>query len=55
MTELRDTLVSEAVPVPRRARPGFRPRDAVRTRPLLARINAVAVLLAAVDGGEQHG
>ncbi|MEV5717124.1 exopolysaccharide biosynthesis polyprenyl glycosylphosphotransferase [Amycolatopsis mediterranei] len=50
MTELRDTVVTEAVPAQRRVRPGDRPRDAVRARPLLARVNAVAVLLVAVDG-----
>jgi len=50
VTELRDTVVTEAVPAQRRVRPGDRPRDAVRGRPLLARVNAVAVLLVAVDG-----
>jgi exopolysaccharide biosynthesis polyprenyl glycosylphosphotransferase len=49
VTELRDTVVTEAVPAQRRIRPGDRPRAAVRARPLLARINAVAVLLIAVD------
>ncbi|MDQ7807326.1 exopolysaccharide biosynthesis polyprenyl glycosylphosphotransferase [Amycolatopsis sp. A133] len=50
MTELKDTVVAEPVPAQRRVRPGDRPRDAVRSRPLLARVNAVAVLLVAVDG-----
>ncbi|MGW4063173.1 exopolysaccharide biosynthesis polyprenyl glycosylphosphotransferase [Amycolatopsis sp. NPDC004747] len=50
MTELRDTVVTEAVPAQRRVRPGDRPSGAVRGRPLLARVNAVAVLLVAVDG-----
>ena len=58
MTELRDTVVAGTVPAQPRARPadrrGDQPRDRrddpVRGRPLLARVNAVAVLLAAVDG-----
>lgn len=49
MTELKDSVVTEAVPAQRRVRPGDRPRAAVRTRPFLARVNAVAVLLVAVD------
>jgi exopolysaccharide biosynthesis polyprenyl glycosylphosphotransferase len=47
VTELRDTLVAEAAPVRRPAQP--RPRDRARARPFLARVNAVAVLLVAVD------
>ncbi|SFW78123.1 exopolysaccharide biosynthesis polyprenyl glycosylphosphotransferase [Amycolatopsis australiensis] len=51
MTELRDAIVGATLPLPRRGRPAARRRNPARPRPLLARVNAVAVLLAAVDGG----
>ncbi|MEU7790744.1 exopolysaccharide biosynthesis polyprenyl glycosylphosphotransferase [Amycolatopsis sp. NPDC049159] len=49
MTELRDAVVTGSLPFPRRPRPNLRSGTPAGSRPLLARVNAVAVLLLALD------
>ncbi|UOZ10682.1 exopolysaccharide biosynthesis polyprenyl glycosylphosphotransferase [Amycolatopsis sp. WQ 127309] len=49
MTEPRTSVLPGPVPAPRRHRPGEQPLRPARGRPFLTRVNAVVVLLVAVD------
>jgi exopolysaccharide biosynthesis polyprenyl glycosylphosphotransferase len=49
VTDLRTPVLPEAVPAPRRRRPAEQPLRSARRRPFLTRVNAVVVLLVAVD------